>query len=92
MKKRQALKLRYGGTTGDDYLQQLRIRLSNNQGPTVFSLAPGSESSELAPYLADLSDISFADDIADGMADVMDGNLLEFLIQWKVSEWYIISP
>jgi raffinose/stachyose/melibiose transport system substrate-binding protein len=64
------------GTTGDDYLQQLRIRLSNNQGPTVFSLAPGSESSELAPYLADLSDISFADDIADGMADVMDGKLV----------------
>jgi raffinose/stachyose/melibiose transport system substrate-binding protein len=64
------------GTTGDDYLQQLRIRLSNNQGPTVFSLAPGSESSELAPYLSDLSDISFAEDIADGMADVMDGKLV----------------
>ncbi len=64
------------GTTGDDYLQQLRIRLSNNQGPTVFSLAPGSESIELTPYLADLSDISFADDIAEGMADVIDGKLV----------------
>lgn len=61
------------GTTGDDYLQQLKIKLGNNQGPTVFSLAPGSESNELKAYLADLSDLSFVGDIADNMANVIDG-------------------
>lgn len=62
-------------TTGDDYLQQLKIKLGNNQGPTVFSLAPGSESNELAAYLADLSDISFVGDIAENMADVKEGKV-----------------
>jgi len=56
------------GTTGDDYLQQLKIKLSNNQGPTVFSLAPGSEAEDLKAYLADLSDLSFIGDIAENMA------------------------
>lgn len=60
------------GTTGDDYFQQLKTKLANNQGPTVFSLAPGAESQQMAAYLADLSDLSFVDKIADGMANVMD--------------------
>lgn len=60
------------GTTGDDYLQQLKIKLANKQGPTVFSLAPGSESEELKAYLADLSDLSFVGDIAENMADEVD--------------------
>lgn len=62
------------GTTGDDYLQQLKTKLSNNQGPTVFSLAPGTESNGLAPYLANLNDVSFVGDIAENMANVIDGN------------------
>lgn len=61
------------GTTGDDYLQQLKIKLGNNQGPTVFSLAPGSESEELKAYLADLSDLSFVGDISANMANTIDG-------------------
>lgn len=64
------------GTTGDDYLQQLKIKLGNNQGPTVFSLAPGSESDDLKAYLADLSDLSFVSDIADNMANVIDGKVV----------------
>ncbi len=64
------------GTTGDDYLQQLKIKLGNNQGPTVFSLAPGSESDDLKAYLADLSDLSFVNDIADNMANVIDGKVV----------------
>jgi len=63
------------GTTGDDYLQQLKVKLSNNQGPTVFSLQPGSESNDLGAYLADLSDVSFIDDVADGMTNVVDGQV-----------------
>lgn len=64
------------GTTGDDYLQQLKMKISNNQGPTVFSLAPGSESEDLKAYLADLSDLSFINDIAADMADEKDGKVV----------------
>ncbi len=60
-------------TTGDDYLQQLKIKLGNNQGPTVFSLAPGAESEELKAYVQDLSDLTFIKDITPNMADVIDG-------------------
>ncbi len=61
------------GTTGDDYLQQLKTKLSNNQGPTIFSLAPGSESVELKNYIAPLDDLSIVPDVAAGMADEIDG-------------------
>ncbi|MBE5968589.1 MAG: carbohydrate ABC transporter substrate-binding protein [Lachnospiraceae bacterium] len=64
------------GTTGDDYLQQLKIKLGNNQGPTVFSLAPGAESQELKAYLADLSDLSFVNNIAANMANEIDGKVV----------------
>ena len=64
------------GTTGDDYAQQLKIKLSNNQGPTVFSLAPGSESDDLLSYLTDLSGLSFVKDIAANMADTKDGKVV----------------
>lgn len=57
------------GTTGDDYMQQLKTKMANNQGPTVFSLLPGSESATMENYLEDLSDLSFVDKIAEGMAD-----------------------
>ncbi|HHV10075.1 MAG TPA: extracellular solute-binding protein [Clostridiales bacterium] len=74
--KETGVEVEVWGTTGDDYLQQLKMRLGNNQGPTVFSLAPGSESEELKAYLADLSDISFIGDIAENMANVIDGKVV----------------
>lgn len=64
------------GTTGDDYFQQLKTKLANNQGPTVFSLAPGSESNQMKNYLEDLSSLSFIDKIAEGMANVIDGKVV----------------
>ncbi len=63
-------------TTGDDYLQQLKVRLNNNQHPTIFSLAPGAESQELKNYLADLSDLNFVDKIAENMAHEIDGKVV----------------
>lgn len=57
------------GTTGDDYMQQLKTKMANNQGPTVYSLLPGAESETMANYEEDLSDLSFVDKIAEGMAD-----------------------
>lgn len=64
------------GTTGDDYFQQLKTKLANNQGPTVFSLAPGAESAQMKSYLADLSELSFTDKIAEGMANEIDGKVV----------------
>ena len=64
------------GTTGDDYFQQLKIKLASSQGPTLFSLAPGAESESLKAYLADLSDLSFVRNIAANMANVIDGKVV----------------
>lgn len=64
------------GTTGDDYPQQIKTRLSNNQGPTVFSLQPGSEVEQLKAYLADLGDLSFIGDVAEGMVQEVDGKVV----------------
>ncbi len=70
------VKVEIWGTTGDDYLQQLKIKLGNNQGPTLFSLVPGSESEELKAYLSDLSDLTFVKDIAANMANEINGKIV----------------
>ncbi|MGL6201244.1 MAG: sugar ABC transporter substrate-binding protein [Lachnospiraceae bacterium] len=64
------------GTTGDDYFTQVKTKLANNQGPTVFSLAPGGESDQMSAYLEDLSKLSFIDKIAEGMTDEKDGKVV----------------
>ena len=64
------------GTTGDDCFQQLKTKLANGQGPTIYSLLPGAESETMKNYEADLSDLSFVDKIAEGMADVVDGKIV----------------
>lgn len=64
------------GTTGDDYLQQLKTRLSSNQGPTIFSLKPGAEVEQLAAYVTDLNDLSFMKDVAEGMTIELDGKVV----------------
>lgn len=64
------------GTTGDDYPQQIKTKLSNNQGPTIFSLQPGAEVEQLKAYVADLSDLSFVGNIAEGMAPEIDGKVV----------------
>lgn len=74
--KETGVQVEVWGTSGDDYFTQVKTKLSVNQGPTVFSLAPGAESSQMAAYLEDLSDLKFVDKIADGMADVMDGKVV----------------
>lgn len=64
------------GATGDDYFTQIKMKLTNNQGPTVFSLAPGAESQQLSAYLEDLSDLSFIGDITEGMTDEIDNKVV----------------
>ncbi len=56
-------------TSGDSYFTDLKTDISTGAGPTLFSLAPGSETVEMSDYLDDLGDLSFINDISKGMAD-----------------------
>ena len=60
-------------TTGDNYYTDLKTDLSTEAGPTLFSLAPGSQSVEMGDYLEDLSSLSFMSKVSAGMADVVNG-------------------
>ncbi len=60
-------------TTGDSYYTDLKTGLSTKKGPTLFSLAPGSESIELADYLADVSGLSFIGKVSKGMVNEVNG-------------------
>ncbi|MDR0400301.1 MAG: ABC transporter substrate-binding protein [Treponema sp.] len=63
-------------TTGDDYFQQLRTRIANKQGPTLFSLGFGSEVTDMKNYLEDLGDLPFVGDISDAMLGKVDGKIV----------------
>jgi raffinose/stachyose/melibiose transport system substrate-binding protein len=60
-------------TTGDDYLQQLKTRIANQQGPSLYSLAPGAESDQMAAYMADLSELPFIGNINQSLVVKKDG-------------------
>lgn len=75
-KEETGVEVEVWGTTGDDYPKQIKTKLSNKQGPTVFSLQPGAEVEQLKAYVADLSDLSFIGDIAEGMAPQIDGKVV----------------
>ena len=60
-------------TSGDNYFTDLKTDLSTEAGPTLFSLAPGSESIEMADYLEDVSGLSFIDKVSAGMVDTVNG-------------------
>lgn len=63
-------------TTGDNYYTDLKTDMSTGAGPTLFSLAPGSESKEMADYLEDIGDLSFVSKISKGMADEINGKVV----------------
>ncbi len=75
-KKEKGVEIEVIGTTGDDYFQQLKAKMSSNQGPTVFSVYPGAETEQMAAYLENLSDLSFVNDIAQGMASKIDDKVV----------------
>lgn len=56
------------GTTGDDYFQQLQIRLNNGTGPSILSVQNSTVAESLESYLYDLSDEEFVSNIAPDMA------------------------
>lgn len=55
------------GTTGDDYPQQLQIRLNNGTGPSIFSLQSIEEAERLQSYIYDLSNEEIVQNIAPDM-------------------------
>lgn len=60
-------------TSGDNYFTDLKTDLSTEAGPTLFSLAPGSESVEMADYLEDVSGLNFINKVSAGMVDEVNG-------------------
>lgn len=77
-KEETGVEVEIWGTTGDGYLQQLKAKLANNQGPTIFNQGGGAEVEQIQGYCADLSDLPFISSIADGMTDssTVDGKVL----------------
>ncbi|MGO1058501.1 sugar ABC transporter substrate-binding protein [Planococcus sp. FY231025] len=64
------------GTTGDDYLQQLQIRLNNGTGPSIMSLQNSTVAESLKSYVYDLSDEEFVSNIAPNMALTLDDKIV----------------
>lgn len=64
------------GTTGDDYLQQLQIRLNNGTGPSIMSLQNSTVAESLKSYVYDLSDEEFVSNIAPNMALTLDDKVV----------------
>jgi raffinose/stachyose/melibiose transport system substrate-binding protein len=64
------------GTTGDDYFQQLQIRLNSNQGPSIFSLRHLTEAKAMESYTYDLSNEDYVQYIAENMALELNGKVL----------------
>ena len=63
-------------TSGDNYYKDLKTGISTESGPVLFSLAPGSESVEMADYLEDLSGLSFMSKISDNLKDSVNGKVV----------------
>lgn len=65
------------GTPGDGYLQQLKTKLANNQGPTIFSQAGDTELESIQGYCLDVSDLEMLKDFKDGTLDsaTVDGKI-----------------
>lgn len=57
------------GTPGDGYLQQLKTKLANNQGPTIFSQAGDTELASIQGYCLDNSDLEMLSQFKDGTLD-----------------------
>lgn len=62
--------------TGDDFGQHVMTKLTSGQGPTIFSIAPGTEAETYKDYLADLSDLSFVDKIPENMQCTYEGKVV----------------
>jgi raffinose/stachyose/melibiose transport system substrate-binding protein len=62
--KETGVEVEVWSTTGDDFFQQLRNRLANNQGPDIFNIRTVAEVEQMANYLEDLGSLPVATKIA----------------------------
>ena len=60
---------------GDDYYQNLKTYLSNESGPTVFTLNSSTEIREMSGYLADLSGLEVVPNFQNSMLAKVDGKV-----------------
>ncbi|MED4852535.1 ABC transporter substrate-binding protein [Caldifermentibacillus hisashii] len=74
--KETGVKVEIWGTTGDDYFQQLQIKLNSDQGPSIFTLEGLRQAQKLKSYVADLSDAEFVANIAPKMELKMDDKVV----------------
>lgn len=75
--KEKGVTVEVWGTTGDDYITQLKTKLTNQTtGPNIFMTGGGQEGDTLKSYMADLSDAPFTKDIAKDKAYKADGKVL----------------
>ncbi|MBW8351031.1 ABC transporter substrate-binding protein [Bacillus sp. IITD106] len=71
--KEKGVKVEVWETTGDDYYQQLKTRLSSKQGPSIFTLGGMTEGEQLKSYEYDLSKQDFMKNVAPEKELVIDG-------------------
>ncbi|MBT2583919.1 ABC transporter substrate-binding protein [Planococcus sp. ISL-109] len=64
------------GTTGDDYAQQLQIRLNNGTGPSIFSVENAQVAQRLESYMYDLSNEDMVENIAPDMELALDDKVI----------------
>ncbi|MBU9674070.1 extracellular solute-binding protein [Planococcus sp. CP5-4] len=64
------------GTTGDDYAQQLQIRLNNGTGPSIFSVQNTEVAERLESYIYDLSNEDMVENIAPDMELTLDDKVV----------------
>lgn len=76
--KETGIEVEIWGTTGDGFAQDLKTKLANNQGPTIFNQGGGAEVEQLQGYCADLTDLAFLDKFAEGVFtdSTIDGKVL----------------
>jgi len=75
--KEKGVKVEVWGTTGDDYITQVKTKLSNRtSGPNIFSSGGGLEGEQLKSYMANMSNAAFVKNIAKNKAFEIDKKVL----------------
>lgn len=74
--KETGVEVEVWGTTGDDYFQQLQIKLNSKQGPSIFSLQHVKEAEKLKSYTYDMSNEEYVKNIAPNMELKYDDKIL----------------
>ncbi|WP_042168038.1 ABC transporter substrate-binding protein [Paenibacillus gorillae] len=64
------------GSAGDNYLTQLQAKLNAGEGPTIFGVQTGAETTKLQSYYYDMSNESYVKNIAPNMEVKIDGKIV----------------